>query len=57
MEGRTMVQIFDEDGDMYARILLTEEQVRLYKWLVENACLVDDLTFQIWEDKMAPIEI
>lgn len=57
MEGRTMVQIFDEDGDMYARILLTEEQVRLYKWLVKNACLVDDFTFQIWEDKMAPIEI
>lgn len=57
-ENLTMVIISDEsDGEILARTLLTDAQVRLIRWMVENEYANNGLFFQILDDDAQPITI
>ncbi len=52
---RTMVVVLDDDGDLVNRLLLTDEQLRLLKWLRDNDYIYGN--FQVLDSEQAPIEI
>lgn len=57
-EKRTMVIISDErDGEIFDRILLTDAQLRLLRWMIEKEYANSGIFFQILDDDAQPITI
>lgn len=56
-KNRTMVAVLDEDGDLSARLLLTDDQIRLLEWLKDNEHIDRYSNFQILYNEIKPIAI
>lgn len=53
-EVRTMVVVTDNGGDISAKLMLTDDQIRFLNWLQENDHLDRWSNFQVLDDEVAP---
>lgn len=58
MEEKKRVELYDvHDGEVYERLLLTDEQIRLVEYLEDRDCLNDCVNVRVLEEDYTYTEV